>query len=245
VRSGWSVGIKDRTKRRRAQQPPAPAARQSLRAAMGGEDRRWIKAHERKVAKRARYSTRHQLVLRRPISGIFNALLGNRPLHDRRQVRKGGLIHHWDRPAHGLRCKPTQSSGTGNIYPFATLSAKLKPASRHQSAAVAVSITTPSLKQTMASTKLRCSVHCLAGNCQTICRTEAGTVAQPAGYGNGHPRLGYGYKNRAPANRSIGSTTGVRLDPSRKSCQLKRRRRFKHSASCRIWSRANKGRSVS
>jgi transposase InsO family protein len=33
-------------------------------------------------------------------------------LYDRRPVQKGGLIHHSDRPFHGLLCKPLPGSGT-------------------------------------------------------------------------------------------------------------------------------------
>jgi transposase InsO family protein len=42
--------------------------------------------------------------------------------HDRRPVQKGGLLHHSDRPSHGLLCKPLPGSGTGNICPFDTQS---------------------------------------------------------------------------------------------------------------------------
>lgn len=41
-------------------------------------------------------------------------------LHDRRPVQKSGLVHHSDRPSHGLLCKPLPGSGTGDICPFDT-----------------------------------------------------------------------------------------------------------------------------
>jgi transposase InsO family protein len=40
-------------------------------------------------------------------------------LHDRRTVHKGGLIHHSDRPSHGLQANHERGNGTGNICPFA------------------------------------------------------------------------------------------------------------------------------